>query len=70
MKPLYAILTVFAISIAIHSSISYFNHLENKRVVDKIDKVGESDAYLIGYRQGYHVATEDLAYLNSTTEHP
>lgn len=70
MKPLYAILTVFAISIAIHSSISYFNHLENKRLVDELDKVGESDAYLIGYRQGYHVATEDLAYLNSTTEHP
>lgn len=68
MKPLYAILTVFAISIAIHSSISYFNHLENKKMVDKLDLVGESDAYLIGYREGYHVATKDLAYLNSTPE--
>lgn len=68
MKPLYAILTVFAISIAIHSSISYFNHLENKRLVDELDKVGESDAYLIGYRQGYHVATEDLAEISATKE--
>jgi hypothetical protein len=68
MKPLYSILTVLAISIAIHASISYLNHLENKKIVDKIDQVGDRDAYLIGYREGYHIATKDLAYLNSTPE--
>jgi len=63
MKPFYSLLTVLVISIAIHASIYYFNSKDNKVVVDKLEKV--NDIYIVGYEDGYHRATEDLAELNT-----
>lgn len=59
---------IAGLSILIHGAISYFKHLDNQRVVDKIDAISESDQYAFGYAEGYHRATEDLADLNSTPE--
>jgi hypothetical protein len=69
MKPLYALFTVLAISIIIHASFSFLTFKSNKTVVDRIDKVAETETYQLGYNEGYHRATEDLADLNSTKEY-
>ena len=66
MKPLYALFTVLAISIIAHASFSFLTFKSNKEVVDKIDKVAESKTYQLGYNEGYHAATKDLAEINST----
>ena len=69
MKPLYALFTVLAISIIAHFCFSILTAKSNKEVIDRIDKVAETETYRLGYSEGYHRATEDLADLNSTKEY-
>lgn len=61
--PFLTFLPVLIISMIIHFSIYYFNSKDNRVVIDKLDKV--NDIYVVGYEDGYHQATEDLAELNT-----
>jgi len=65
---LKSLLLIAGLSVLIHISLLFLNHLDNQKVANKIDKIGESEQYTLGYAEGYHRATEDLAALNSTPE--
>jgi hypothetical protein len=65
-----SILSILTLSILIHVGLLFFKKrgfFDSKNVVSRSETAEK--AFDLGYQEGYHRATEDMAELNKTPEH-